>query len=238
MSTQADTAQPKAIAPLGPINLLPDAWSYGVDAFQRGILFLDVMRQRSERYEEHAAKLAPNVLKFGTELIMDGRSLPRPVNYVLARITPPDGTEIDEGKRPFVIVDPRAGHGPGIGGFKAQSEIGVAFKAGHPCYFIGFLPEPMPGQMIEDIVAAEAIFLEHVIALHPDADGKPTVVGNCQAGWAVMMVAAKRPELFGPIIVAGSPLSYWAGVRGQNPMPSRQVPLKLGRLRALPTSMS
>jgi pimeloyl-ACP methyl ester carboxylesterase len=218
MSTQADTAQPKAIAPLGPINLLPDAWSYGVDAFQRGILFLDVMRQRSERYEEHAAKLAPNVLKFGTELIMDGRSLPRPVNYVLARITPPDGTEIDERKRPFVIVDPRAGHGPGIGGFKAQSEIGVAFKAGHPCYFIGFLPEPMPGQMIEDIVAAEAIFLEHVIALHPDADGKPTVVGNCQAGWAVMMVAAKRPELFGPIIVAGSPLSYWAGVRGQNPM--------------------
>src|SRR4029077_16993209 len=37
-------------------------------------------------------------------------------------------------------------------------------------------------------------------------------------GWAVMMVAAKRPELFGPIIVAGSPLSYWAGVRGENPM--------------------
>ena len=29
---------------------------------------------------------------------------------------------------------------------------------------------------------------------------------------------AKRPELFGPVIVAGSPLSYWAGVRGENPM--------------------
>ncbi len=27
-----------------------------------------------------------------------------------------------------------------------------------------------------------------------------------------------RPELFGPIILAGSPLSYWAGVRGENPM--------------------
>jgi uncharacterized protein DUF3141 len=27
-----------------------------------------------------------------------------------------------------------------------------------------------------------------------------------------------RPELFGPIILAGSPLSYWAGVHGQNPM--------------------
>ena len=32
------------------------------------------------------------------------------------------------------------------------------------------------------------------------------------------MLAATRPELFGPIIVPGSPLSYWAGVEGQNPM--------------------
>ncbi len=32
------------------------------------------------------------------------------------------------------------------------------------------------------------------------------------------MLAAIRPELFGPIIIAGSPLSYWAGVHGKNPM--------------------
>jgi Protein of unknown function (DUF3141) len=32
------------------------------------------------------------------------------------------------------------------------------------------------------------------------------------------MLAAIRPELFGPIIIAGSPLSYWAGVRGKYPM--------------------
>jgi hypothetical protein len=57
-----------------------------------------------------------------------------------------------------------------------------------------------------------------VIALHPGTDGKPCVIGNCQAGWAIMMLASIRPELFGPIIVAGSPLSYWAGVRGKNPM--------------------
>ena len=161
---------------------------------------------------------APHVLKFGCELVMDGRKLPRPVNYALVRIVPPDGVEIDASKRPFVIVDPRAGHGPGIGGFKPQSEIGVAFKAGHPCYFIGFLPDPVPGQTIEDIAHAQAAFLERVIALHPEAEGKPAVIGNCQAGWAVMLLAAMRPELFGPIIVAGSPLSYWAGVHGQNPM--------------------
>ena len=212
--------QSSTVAESVPSNPNPvlDAYAYWLDAWQRTVLTLDVLQQRSERYREHAAKIAPNVLKFGYELVMDGRELPRPVNYVLARIAPPQGVEIHEAKRPFVIVDPRAGHGPGIGGFKPNSEIGVAFKAGHPCYFIGFLPEPVPGQTIEDIVRAEAAFLERVIELHPDADGKPAVIGNCQAGWAVMMVASQRPELFGPIIVAGSPLSYWAGVRGENPM--------------------
>ena len=158
------------------------------------------------------------MLSYEAELIIDGRTLQRPVNYGLVRIVPPEGVTIGRQRRPFVIVDPRAGHGPGIGGFKADSEIGVAFKAGHPCYFVGFLPDPMPGQTLEDVARAEAVFLEKVIALHPDADGKPCVIGNCQGGWAVMILAALRPELFGPIIIAGSPLSYWAGVHGKNPM--------------------
>ena len=194
------------------------AFNYMIDAAQRTILFWDVMRQRGNAYHEHLAKTAPHVLDYKAELVVDGRKLDRPVNYVLVRIVPPKGIEVDAKSRPFVVVDPRAGHGPGIGGFKADSEIGVALKAGHPCYFVGFLPDPMPGQTIEDIAHAEAVFLEKVIALHPEADEKPCVIGNCQAGWAVMMLAALRPELFGPIIIAGSPLSYWAGVRGKNPM--------------------
>jgi len=207
-----------AVATRWASDLCNDARAYWIDAFQRGVLFVDVLQQRSERYREHAAKAAPHVLRFGHELVMDGRMLPRPVNYALVRILPPAGITVDVGKRPFVIVDPRAGHGPGIGGFKAQSEVGVVLNAGHPCYFIGFLPDPVPGQTIEDIAHAEAAFLERVIALHPKAEGKPAVVGNCQAGWAIMLLAAMRPELFGPIIVAGSPLSYWAGVHGENPM--------------------
>ncbi len=209
------SSSPGDFAGFGPFGA---AMEYAVDAAQRGVLFWDVMRQRGNQYREHMAEKAPHVLEYQAELVLDGRTFERPVNYLLARIVPPPGVEIDAKRRPFVIVDPRAGHGPGIGGFKADSEIGVALKAGHPCYFIGFLPEPMPGQTVEDIARAEAIFLEKVIALHPQADGKPCVIGNCQAGWAVMMVAALRPELFGPIIVAGSPLSYWAGVRGKNPM--------------------
>jgi pimeloyl-ACP methyl ester carboxylesterase len=194
------------------------AIEYLTDAAQRSVLFWDVMRQRGNQYREHLAETAPHVLDYEAELLVDGRKLDRPVNYALVRVVPPAGTKIDPKRRPFVVIDPRAGHGPGIGGFKADSEIGVAFKAGHPCYFVGFLPEPMPGQTIEDIGRAEAKFLEKVIALHPQADGKPCVIGNCQAGWAVMMLAALRPELFGPMIIAGSPLSYWQGVHGKNPM--------------------
>jgi pimeloyl-ACP methyl ester carboxylesterase len=194
------------------------AIEYLVDAGQRTILFWDVLRQRGNQYHEHLAKIAPHVLSYEAELVIDGRTLDRPVNYVLARIIPPREVAVDPTRRPFVVVDPRAGHGPGIGGFKADSEIGVAFQAGHPCYLIGFLPDPVPGQTIEDITRAEAIFLEKVIDSHPEADGKPCVIGNCQAGWAITMLAALRPELFGPLILAGSPLSYWAGVRGKYPM--------------------
>jgi hypothetical protein len=206
------------LSAISPMQAWSDASEYFVDAAQRAVLFWDVLRQRGNQYLEHQQQTAPHVLSFAHELVSDGRELPRPVNYGLVRIIPPEGVPIDPRKRPFVVVDPRAGHGPGIGGFKADSEIGVALRAGHPCYFVGFLPEPVPGQTIEDVAAAEASFLEKVIALHPEADGKPAVVGNCQAGWAVAIVAAMRPELFGPIILAGAPLSYWAGVRGANPM--------------------
>ena len=44
------------------------------------------------------------------------------------------------------------------------------------------------------------------------------LIGNCQAGWQLMMMAAVNPDLCGPIMLAGSPLSYWAGVRGKNPL--------------------
>lgn len=215
----ADAPPAGAAATPSPMPPTGDPLSeYLLDAAQRTVLFWDVLRQRGNQYLEHMAEQAPHVLQFEADIVLDGRTLPRPTNYGLVRIVPPAGIVVDARKRPFVVVDPRAGHGPGIGGFKADSEIGVALRAGHPCYFIGFLPHPEPGQTIEDVMATEAAFLEKVASLHPEADGKPVVIGNCQAGWAVMMLAATRPELFGPIIVAGAPLSYWAGVRGENPM--------------------
>ena len=210
-----DSATPRR----GPMSgFVASAIEYMMDAGQRSVLFLDVLRRRGDQYREHAAQAAPHVLQYAAELIIDGRELDEPVNYVLVRIIPPKDIEIDSDRRPFIVVDPRAGHGPGIGGFKADSEIGVAMKAGHPCYFIGFLPQPMPAQTIEKIARAEALFIEKVISLHPKADGKPCVIGNCQAGWAVVILASLRPELFGPVIIAGAPLAYWAGVHGKYPM--------------------
>ncbi len=216
MSDQKSSSSPEAA--VTPFAMFASAMEYGIDVAQRSVLFWDVLRQRGNQYRAHMAENAPHVLDYKVELVVDGRKLERPVNYALVRVIPPDGVDINPKLRPFIVVDPRAGHGPGIGGFKADSEIGVAFKAGHPCYFVGFLPEPVPGQTIGDIARAEAIFIEKVIAAHPEASGKPCVIGNCQAGWAVMILAAVRPDLFGPIIVAGSPLSYWAGVHGKNPM--------------------
>src|SRR5689334_12500118 len=96
---------------------------YWVDAWQRWILTLDVFRERANIYQEQLAKQVPNVLTFKAELVCDGRTLERPVNYGLVRIVPPDEFIADPAKRPFVVVDPRAGHGPGIGGMKHDSEI-------------------------------------------------------------------------------------------------------------------
>lgn len=213
----ADNAKPGLPWPFG-WDAFVAGQEYWRDAWERSILFLDVLRQRGNNYVERAEQTAPHVLTFAAEVVMDGRKLERPVNYALVRIVPPEGIEIDPHKRPFIVFDPRAGHGPGIGGMKHDSEIGVALRAGHPCYFVGFLPEPVPGQTIGEVCAAEARFVEEVIARHPDAEGKPVLIGNCQAGWQIMMMAAIRPDLPGPIMLAGSPLSYWAGVRGKNPM--------------------
>src|SRR3984893_11064976 len=201
--------------PMPGANDLLDYW---VDAWQRSILLLDVLRQRGNNSREHNARTAPNVLSFDAELVLDGRSLPRPVNYGLVRIIPLQGTSVDPNKRPFIVFDPRAGHGPGIGGMKHDSEIGVALAAGHPCYFVGFLPDPVPGQTIEDVCEAEARFVEEVVKRHPNAEGKPCLIGNGQAGWQIRLMAAIHPERVGPLMLAGSPLSYWAGVHGKNPM--------------------
>jgi hypothetical protein len=75
----------------------------------------------------------------------------------------------------------------------------------------------MPDQTIEDVWNAEAEFIQEVARRHPAA-GKPAVIANCQAGWQTAIMAATNPDVPGPLLLAGAPLSYWAGVHGKNPM--------------------
>jgi hypothetical protein len=200
-----------------PGNIGAACREYMVDAFQRSVLFLDLLRQRGDEEIEITSRPMATVLSFWHEVLIDGRSLHRPINYTLSRVVPPQGVAIDRRKRPVVVVDPRAGQGPGIGGFKAESEIGDAINAGHPVYFIGFGATPAPGQRFLDVVEGQVSFFERVVELHPEAP-RPFAIGNCQAGYQTLMVAILRPDLFGPCMVAGSPMSYWQGEHGKNPM--------------------
>ncbi len=201
------------------LNPISQAQQYWTDVWQRSVLFWDILRQRGNEYTEHEQSGKPPVLVFDFHIILDARKFKRPANYALAAIIPPDDcVPTDPNKRPFVVIDPRAGHGPGIGGFKMDSEIGIALRAGHPCYFVMFFPHPVEGQTIECVTQAERQFLDKVNERHPNAPGKPFVIGNCQGGWALMILASLSPESVGPILLAGTPLSYWAGVEGKNPM--------------------
>src|SRR4029453_18323282 len=179
-------------------KLAPIAFhEYVRDFLQRSILFLDILRQRGNQREEMLAHGISSVLIYDSELVMRGDELPHPVNYSLLRIIPPEGEEVDDRKRPVFVIDPRAGQGPGIGGLKHMSEIGDAFRAGHPVYFARFTASPVERQRIEDVARAFTIFIEKVAELHPKALGKPFVFGNCQAGWHAMLAACIRPDAVG-----------------------------------------
>jgi hypothetical protein len=187
------------------------------DAVQRQALMFNAMRQRGNVYTAHLDAGMPPVLDYQYEVVIDGKELVRPVNYLLLKLTPPEGVVINPERAPVLIIDPRAGHGAGIGGFKQDSQVGDAFADGHPVYFVAFRQMPEPTQTIADVRDAEIHFLRLIAQAHPQAP-KPILMGNCQGGWAAMLVAAKAPELVGPIVLNGSPMSYWAGNTGENPM--------------------
>jgi pimeloyl-ACP methyl ester carboxylesterase len=216
-----DHLVPLLRTPVAPWNFYSQWVQYTTDSAQRWVLFWDTLRKRGNNFiaHEHAGK--PPVLHFQYEMLLDARTFERPVNYALLKILPPEGVVVNPARRPYVIIDPRAGHGPGIGGFKDDSEAGVAMRAGHPVYFIMFFPEPVPGQTLFDVCAAEQTFVRRVRELHPDSP-KPVVIGNCQGGWAAMMLAASDPETMGALVINGAPMSYWGGSwsedEGENPM--------------------
>lgn len=197
------------------------AWeSYWQDSAQRMVLTMDTLRQRGDNFLDHEEAGCPPVLIYDYDVVLDGADLPRPSCYILLKIIPPKDLpcrDPKDWKRPYIIIDPRAGHGAGIGGFKPDSQVGVALRDGHPVYFVAFKRMPEKGQTLADVMHAEAAFVRKVMELHPDAPN-PVVTGNCQGGWATLLLAASNPDLTGPVILNGAPVATWSGRVGENPM--------------------
>jgi ActR/RegA family two-component response regulator len=143
--------------------------------------------------------------------------------------------EFLQSKRPnapgCIVLDVRL---PGASGLEFQRTLAessillpVIFVTGHGDISMSvraiksgaleFLTKPLPGQQFLDVVEGQVKFLERVVELHPEAP-RPFAIGNCQAGYQVLMAAMLRPDLFGPCLVAGAPMSYWQGVHGKNPV--------------------
>ncbi|MGL4236076.1 DUF3141 domain-containing protein [Tabrizicola sp.] len=194
-----------------------DYAEYMRDAWERMILTMDTLRKRGDIFLEHEEAGCPPVLIYDYEVVMDGKDMPYPSNYILLKITPPEGVKVDDNRRPYIIIDPRAGHGPGIGGFKTDSQVGVALRDGHPVYFVAFRREPEPGQFLSYVTRTQAAFVREVMRRHPNAS-RPVITGNCQGGWATLLLAATNPDLTGPIVINGAPVAPWAGKVGENPM--------------------
>lgn len=215
---QAETAAKAAPQVENPLAATPLA--YAIDAFQRSILFLDTLRQRADNMIEHEKNGMPPPLDFKYETVLDARTFDPPANYAMLKIIEAGDVCLkdclDPSKPPVIIVDPRAGHGPGIGGFKRDSEVGIALHEGYPVYFVIFYPDPQPHQTISDVLHGLRKFVEKAKALH---GGKaPIMYGNCQAGWMLTILAADCQGLVGPVVMNGSPLSYWASGEERSPM--------------------
>ncbi|CAG9184024.1 DUF3141 domain-containing protein [Cupriavidus pinatubonensis] len=204
----AMTANPAALA------------QYLGDLAWRSVATAQILQQRAENMKAHEAAGMPPLLHFEAEEVLDGHTLQPPTNYRLLRVTRCGTDALEQYVRraaaPVIVVDPRAGHGPGIGGFHRDSEVGMALREGHPVYFVVFDPQPVEGQTMGAVVETLARFLDTVAARHR---GKPPIVyGNCQGGWAVALALSHCERQAGLAVLNGSPLSYWAGEPGVNPM--------------------
>ena len=218
MTTPFNFEQFKSLFPEFKNSVTPAQYQeYFKDFSQRYVLFMDTMRKRGNEMLEMTNDNHSTVLNFKYEKILLGTTFDRPINYWLAKVLPPEGVVTDDNKRPYVIQDPRAGQGPGIGGFKSDSEIGDALRHGSPVYFVGFNSKPVEGQTYEDVIKGQLKLYEKIDSLHPNSP-KMCAIGNCAAGYLTMFNAMQRPDIFGPILIAGSPLSYWNGERGKNAM--------------------
>ena len=73
----------------GEAVALNAAQEYWIDAWQRGVLVLEALNKRGNTHVAETAKEAPHVLSFSAEVVLDGRTLARPVMPLCASFRRP-----------------------------------------------------------------------------------------------------------------------------------------------------
>ena len=73
--------------PMSALDWINAACAYWLDAGQRWILFMDILRKRGNNYFETIRKGEPPVLVFDYEVILQGRTFDRPVKVRPWRMT-------------------------------------------------------------------------------------------------------------------------------------------------------
>jgi len=157
---------------------------------------LDTLRQRGNRFLEHERAGKPPVLHFDHEMVLDGRCLDNPSttrSCASFRRGHHDRSETPplRDHRPARRARPRHRRHEG----RLPGRRGASRRP--PGVLRDLLPGPVPGQTLLDVTEAERQFIAKVRSLHPKS-AKPVVIGNCQGGWAAMMVAAASPDDVGP----------------------------------------
>ena len=114
------------------------------------------------------------------------------------------------------MFDPRAGHGPGIGGHKRDSEVGMALHEGHAVCCVMVYPDTCTGQKLSDVHHALRHFVGALGWRH--ADPAPVLVGNWQAGSAVVVLAAECVGTAGLAVLTGAALCCGSGGAGVKPI--------------------
>ncbi len=214
-----------------PFNLFRDWSAYWADATKK----TNVLVAEQQKQSDHALKITgitneeymashPFAEDFDIEVLVHGKELPRPIGYVLLKISTKPGYEFDpkivaavkDQKKidtPFVLMGPRAGKNSRVLVLNSISQLSVALATRNHVYVIDYLPWPDKSQTLDSVCDGVATFLEKICALHPEAKNGPDVVPDCQAGWMFHLVLQRHGERFrsNTDMPIGSPKTFLAG---------------------------
>ena len=196
IAQESGTLSPaQALVPLDPSS----GYRYAVDcdaALDPVLGHAAPARQQLRR--AHATQGLQPVLHFDYEIVLDGRKLRAPGQLRAAAhhaARGRDGRCRSGGPTSSSIRAPATA--PASAASRTIRRSAWRCAPGHPVYFVIFFRDPEPGQTLLDVCEAEQQFVQQGARAAPDS-AKPAIIGNCQGGWAAMMLAAVRSRRHRP----------------------------------------